>query len=192
MSVLADVLSVLVRLETLESKYPGGLTALSRNLPNATLCCDGRIVRVGFMMSEDALAFVAHLQHAGLKFFDEQGYVDIAMTHQEKGLLRPCDWLEFEATPRYSFCWLRGQMPGELNVPEWWEPGQISSLLDVRTLSFLRHENGLDVYLDLKGREQFVARTHGWQPRPVGRLQAAGLWARRTVDRLREFAKRTF
>jgi hypothetical protein len=61
MSVLAEAISVVIRVDAIEHRFPGGLEGLRRTVPNQTFCCDGELARVGFMDPADAEAYVAGL-----------------------------------------------------------------------------------------------------------------------------------
>ena len=57
MAVLVEGISVIVRRDAIESKYDGGWDTFVDNVPNATLCADDEIARVGFMGPADVEAF---------------------------------------------------------------------------------------------------------------------------------------
>ncbi len=58
MAVLVEGISLVVRLEALQEKIPGGWEAFRSSVPNSTLCADGEVARVGFMSPADVEAFV--------------------------------------------------------------------------------------------------------------------------------------
>ena len=123
MSVVAEALSVVIQNATLERSFPDGLDGYRRHCPNATLCSDGRLTRVGFMSPHDVNAFCRSLRDLfGFALVDEQGaFVDIAVVDQMTGPTATCSWLEFEVTAEgVSHCWLSGTPQGELAVPEGW------------------------------------------------------------------------
>ena len=49
MAVIIEGLSVVISVDTIEARYPGGLEAFEANAPNANCCQDGELARVGFM-----------------------------------------------------------------------------------------------------------------------------------------------
>ena len=122
MSVLIEGISVVVRNETLEEKYPGGVVAYCLGCPNQTFCSDGRLTRVGFMVPNDVGFFVRILQKRGLLWADsEKRFRDIAVVDQLAGPTSTCDWLVYERQlegPNYAL--LSGTEPGELAVPRDW------------------------------------------------------------------------
>ena len=48
MAVLVEAISVIARRSAIESKYQGGWPTFTSDVPNATLCSDEKIARVGF------------------------------------------------------------------------------------------------------------------------------------------------
>jgi len=121
-SVLIEGISVVVRNETLEEKYPGGVDAYRLHVPNRTFCTDGVLTRVGFMVPIDVGFWVRILQKRGLLWVDsEKRFRDIAVVDQLAGPTSTCDWLVYERQfdgPNYA--WLSGTEPGELAVPRDW------------------------------------------------------------------------
>lgn len=47
MAVLAEMYGVVVRVRTLDGKYPGGVEAYEHDCPNRTRCSDGEVCRIG-------------------------------------------------------------------------------------------------------------------------------------------------
>ena len=92
--------------------------------------------------------------------FVEDGVVqDIVVLDQHRGPTAQCDWIGFnQNADGSSIAWLVGHPQGVMAVYDKWTPndmmfrdGQVSE-----TMKFLREEDGLDVYLDLKtGQECF-------------------------------------
>lgn len=85
----------------------------------------------------------------------------------------PCDWVEWGHVPMdgavapLSACRLKGSRQQQLFTPDGWTfEGSLSQSFGFEPLEqlgrryrFLRHENGLDVYLDSEtGREVFAGR----------------------------------
>lgn len=171
MAVIVEVLSVVIRCDAIERAFVGGWDAFRNTpAPNSTLCSDGELIRIGFMAPDDARAYISTLEAAGLIFEREAQAVDLALVEQQRGLLLPAPWLEVGPLHvngcKIMACWLAGQQPGNLAVPAGWKYEESASHhpcvqgeIDDDRFKFLRHENGLDVCLDLRsGREVFVAR----------------------------------
>lgn len=173
MAVLIEAVSVVIRIETIADKYPGGLEQYIKDFPNRTLCMDEDIVRVGFMDSNDAGEFIDSLVSLGFRFVTDEQFDEIAVVIQFEGLGLPCDWLDyinvviFKGDIRVSMCKLKGKPLGKLAFPCGWD---YETSLSKHTLSmssddsdsrmiFLRHENGVDYYLDaLTGKEHWLER----------------------------------
>lgn len=81
------------------------------DIPNATLCSDDDIARVGFLSPTAVEEYIAILKSRGLQFLRDQKSVDIAVVDQERGPTMACDWLEFAQLSfgdrgKVSACWL--------------------------------------------------------------------------------------
>ncbi len=185
MAVLVEAISVIVRRDSIDRSFDGGWRAFVSCVPNATLCTDNQLARVGFMDPKAVGKFVEGLQAAGLVFLESGKCTDIAVVDQERGPTIPCEWLEFAHIPfgksggRVAACWLfEGprlaagvHIPGrstDLATPEGWTlQGSISQRFTFvpnenvgQRLKYLRTESGLDVFLDTStGREVFKPRS---------------------------------
>lgn len=183
MAVLVEAISVIVRRGSIDRSFRGGWEAFKSDAPNATLCTDGEVVRVGFMDPQSVEHFVSHLRAHGLTFMSDGKCADIAVIDQQRGLTNACDWLEFARIPfgqsgeKVAACWLfegprRGfgiHMRGDtldLHTPPGWSfEGSLSHKFtfvqggkEESRLKFLRSENGADVFIDLStGKEVFRA-----------------------------------
>ncbi len=93
-AVLIQGYSVVVRKAMLAAMYPGGTDASARDCPNSTFCADEHVSRVGFMQAGDAERFMAELAAKGLTPTRDGRAEDVALTAQDYGFVRPCDWLE--------------------------------------------------------------------------------------------------
>jgi tetratricopeptide (TPR) repeat protein len=179
MAVLIEAISVVVRREAVEARFAGGMPALLRTIPNQTACGDADLIRVGFMDTSDADAYVDALQAGGLMYRRDDTTVDLAVVIQRKGPTRASPWLEYADIEtdgkKLSVCWLAGtgEQSKRIAVPEGWTyerslskdgPGFMSASLKGDRLKFLRREDGVDVYLDLQTNTELYA----------GRPQIAG------------------
>jgi hypothetical protein len=70
MAVLVADFSVVIRNSAIEQGFPGGLLAFQNACPNKTLCSDGLLTRVGFMMLDDANFFLLRLIAQGLPSYE--------------------------------------------------------------------------------------------------------------------------
>lgn len=174
MAVLIEAISVVIRIETIADKYPGGVEQYINDCPNRTLCMDDEIVRVGFMSSVDAQDYVGSLHRLGLRCLEDDDFDEIAVVDQDDGIIRPCEWLRFakvvifEGDLRISICQVNGSEMHSIAFPAGWN---YEHSLSKRTMVidsengdsrmvFLRHENGLDCFQDrLTGEKVWVGRT---------------------------------
>jgi hypothetical protein len=172
MAVLVEANSIIVRVQAIHNRYAGGWTAFDDSVPNNTLCSDGEVARVGFMDPNDAEAYIGELERRGLTFLRDENSQDIAFAVQNGGITMPCDWLEFgqiDVAPGQSVSavWLKGAASREVICPQNWRyEKSLSRHFAVappahvdKSLKFLRHQDGLDVYQNLlTGEEVFVGR----------------------------------
>jgi hypothetical protein len=167
MGVLVEAISVIVRAETVNALYPGGVAEFEVRAPNRTFCSDGHLVRVGFMARQDVKAFVASLQTRGFAFHDGDAFVDVAVVDQMHGPTARCPWLRTGRHPLgFSVAWLKGTSPSPMAAPMGWEIEQSSKLklhlpddAGERLLPLAR-EGMVEVLLDLEtGKEVRTGRT---------------------------------
>jgi hypothetical protein len=183
MAVLVEAISVIVRRDAIDSKYLGGWDAFEENTPNRTLCMDEHLARIGFMSPTDVESFIKYLESYGLVYLDNEAAQDIAVADQQSGLTAECDWLEFGklgfgSAGKVSACWFfdgpriaagthLSSLSMQLATPVGWEfEGSLSHTFGYtptehfeKILKFLRHEDGLDIYLNtLTGEEERVGR----------------------------------
>ncbi len=184
MAVLVEAISVIIRRDSIVAKYPGGWDSFVDAVPNATLCHDADIARVGFMVPPDIETFISRLTQAGLVFLAHGKAQDLAVVDQQRGLTTDCDWLEFAKLPfgkaggKVSACWFfngprvaagihfRGKAMDLATPPGWSFEESLSHRFGFvptgqvnERLQFLRKDNGVDVYLDREtGKETFVGR----------------------------------
>jgi hypothetical protein len=172
MAVLVEANSVIVLIPAIRDRYSGGWTAFDDSVPNNTLCSDGEVARIGFMDPNDAEAYIGELERHGLTFLRDGKSQDIAFAVQNEGIAVPCDWLEFgqiDVAPNQSVSavWLKGNAGTKVVCPQNWRyerslsrqfavvpPAQVD-----KSLKFLRHQDGLDVYQNLlTGEEVYIGR----------------------------------
>lgn len=172
MAVLAEAISVIVKVEAIQKIFPGGWDAFAKSVGNSTLCADNELARVGFMSPNDAREFIDKLEAQGLKHLNDGQSIDLTVTDQQRGLTGNCDWLEFgriswqgDDDKLVPAARLSSSLSTVLITPEGWkyedslshkftfvEAGHIPEHLD-----YLRTENGLDIYRDIKtGKEVFI------------------------------------
>jgi hypothetical protein len=186
MAVLVEAISAITRRDAINAKYPGGWDAFVSAVPNATLCFDDRIARVGFMIPHDVELFIDRLTQSRLTFLADGKAQDIAVADQQRGLTAECEWLEFGRFPfgseggKVSACWffdgprlaagvhLSGKSMDLATPPDWSFEGSLSDRFgfvpngqEDERLEFLRKEDGVDVFLDREtGKEVCVGRNN--------------------------------
>lgn len=179
MAVLIEAISVVIRAEALVSTFFGGWEGFKHIVPNQALCADNELVRVGFMDPADVELFVTKLVKEGLTFTNDDADidVDIVVVDQLRGPLWKCPWVEFghvnlnqNPTHKVATCRLVGSNVTDVVTPPGWtfedsmsrSFGFVPSEHAAKGPTYLRHENGLDVYLDpITGKEMYVGRTGG-------------------------------
>jgi hypothetical protein len=68
-AVLVEAISVVVRREAIDRSFAGGWDTFVSLVPNATLCTDGQLARVGLTDPKAVERFVNSLKSHGLVFF---------------------------------------------------------------------------------------------------------------------------
>lgn len=145
-----------MRVEALDTLYPGGLDGLEQNSPNRTFCSDGRFARLGFMAFSDARHFISLLEDYGLTYKLSGRCIDISIYSAVDGVEDGCDWVCVDHDQRgFDFAWLAGDDPGPIAAPEHIDLDSFKESLTFHSqeemeehLEFLREENGLRVYRD--------------------------------------------
>ena len=96
MSVLIEAISVIIQRRAIEDRYPGGLSGFLEAQPNAMVCYDDHLVRIGFMDPRDVRDYISQLEARGLVFDPDGGGGDLCFVDQLQGLTGDCDWLVSE------------------------------------------------------------------------------------------------
>jgi len=174
MAVLVEAISIIIRRTTIDEKYPGGWDTFVEKAPNKTLCADKKIARLGFMSPFDVESFINGLEKIGFKYLVNGHASEIAVIDQIKGFTAPCDWLDAghveidNGKHKVAACKLKGCRSKHIIFPEGWEYnkslsreyGFVPNEHMEKSLQFLRHENGIDVYFNrLTGKETYIGRT---------------------------------
>ena len=122
MSVLAEALSVVVRVDTLHVRYPGGLAGYARDCPNASFCCDGHLARIGFLSPHDVDFLLNVLEAHGVVHLAGSVAIDAVVVDQHEGPLSPCLWIEFGTDADGIACCRAPDAPDvALAVPTGWD-----------------------------------------------------------------------
>lgn len=164
MAVLIEAISVVMKAESIVSKYPGGWEQFRKDVPNQTLCTDGELARVGFMTPHDVQCYVGFLESKGLVFQSDGKCLDIAVLDQQRGFTISCDWADFGGifidraqTQKISACRLRGSSLRCVCYPDGWEYENslskdyhfVQNEKVGQELEFIRKEGGVSAYRHL-------------------------------------------
>lgn len=159
MAVLAEVYSVVVRVSTLNGRYPGGVDGYEQDCPNRSFCTDGEVCRVGFMAWADAQAFLESLKRFSIT--SETG--DVAITREDKGLLLESAWLEFNRIDGIPTGKLVDSTVQGLAAPRGWKPGSpriLTTEAELAQRELVADEDGVASYRDPStGDVVYVGRT---------------------------------
>ena len=173
MAVLVEAISIIIRRETIDEKYPGGVDQYIKDSPNGTFCMDEEITRVGFMSPDDVDAFIENLELLEFRCVNDGQYEEIAVVEQLRGFTLPCEWLEildvtlFEGNQKFRVCQIKGSALSGVFCPHGWnyETSLSKRVVMVETdkmderMVFLRQENEWDVYRDkVTGKELYIKR----------------------------------
>lgn len=175
MAILIEAISVVIKRSAIDQKFPSGWEAFVENCPNQTLCADSALARVGFMSPVDVESYVKQLEKIGFIYLQAGEAIDLVVADQQRGLSAKCKWVEFDhvnldsdSSKRVACCQIIGGVEEPLFTPDGWQfEGSLSQTFSFaptehveKSLEFLRHEDGLDVYFNkLTGKEVYLGRT---------------------------------
>ncbi|HTK27153.1 MAG TPA: hypothetical protein VL327_11390 [Pyrinomonadaceae bacterium] len=173
MAVLVEAISVIIKKSAIEREFSQDWNKFVEFVPNETLCADDEIARVGFMVPEDVKSFIEQLENKGIKFLENGEAVEIAVVDQLNGITTNCDWLEYgnillDEKYKVAACRFVGSEVMTLLTPDGWKyenslshnGGYVLPERLRKGFKFLRHQDGLDVYLNtVTGKEVFIGRT---------------------------------
>ena len=94
-AVFIEFISVVICREAIDQRHPAGWDAFVKDVPNRTLCADGRLARVGFMSPADTKAYVDSLERKGLTYLRDGKAVDLVVVDELRGPMVHCDRIEY-------------------------------------------------------------------------------------------------
>lgn len=169
MSVLIECINVIVRNETIEAKFKGGLEQYILDCPNQTFCTDGYISRIGFMAPPDVRQFIEGLERHGFVFLEDGKAMEITVVDYHYGFMQECDWLYLLKNNKgIATCTLIGQDANKFAAPAWWspeEPAQSSMTFipneeENERIQILDSSDGVQTLFDRKtGEVKYMGRT---------------------------------
>lgn len=174
MAVLIEGISVVVRCDIVAGLYPGGVNAFCNDVPNGSLCADGELASVGFMVPADAKQYVEFLGERGIRYHNDNQACDLVVVDQRSGLRARCTWASFGTTywnddPScpIAVCQAIPTKIDRVVVPNGWVfPRSLSASHQFvgsdelpKSLRIVRRDDVTDVYLDEEtGNELYVRR----------------------------------
>lgn len=159
MGVYASAYSVVVKNETVEIVYPGGLGGYAKDAPNATFCTDGHLSRIGFMDHNAVEDFIEPLIELGF-YANTDGGQDIAVVLQEKGVVSKTSWASYTCVDGVPVCYLTQNRPDPIAFPRHGSAEKLTYIdsEDICWYRFIERADGLDVWEDIRsGKRQYTA-----------------------------------
>jgi hypothetical protein len=122
MSIVIEAWTLVVRIDAVQSRYPGGVEAFLRSVPNRSFHRDTHLAGVSFFTFEEVQGFGLDIQaKSGLGAFIHGAWQHMVPTDQVDGVPSTCDWLEVEKHPEgFTHCWLKGTEAGEVAARDGW------------------------------------------------------------------------
>jgi hypothetical protein len=175
MALLAEGISVVIKRVAINKKYPGGWYGFVKDVPNETLCNDDNIARVGFMTPLDVRNYIECLEGYGFQHMVNDDATDMVVVDQLRGLCGKCNWLEViyffiddDRKKKVTACQIVGDDSRDMYSPDGWDfESSLSNqyafvpcVQEDKSVKYLGHENGLDVYLNvLTGESVYMGRS---------------------------------
>ena len=148
MTIAVIALSVIVPLETIRRRWPGGELAYEASVPNQSFRTDGQLAAVEFAMPSEVGWWTDEvLADQGITYLRDGRAVDAIVVDSRQGPCAPCDWVGFERPGAWGLVTAVGSAPGTPLGPEGWSPSDVPP-------TFISNE-------ELGGRARFVALQDG-------------------------------
>ena len=126
MAVLVEAISVVVRADRLLARM--AWDDFVTMVPNATLCADDELVRVGWTGSRRGPTIYHRLEETGLRYLENGASVDMIVIDQQRGPMAQCEMIEVGAIPfgpreghAVSAARLVGSSRRQLLTPDGWQ-----------------------------------------------------------------------
>ena len=146
------------------------------NLKSVTNALDFLNVKYKIITNpDDVKKFIEDLKDYGIIYLKNGKSHDLVVVDQIYGFASDCDWAEFgtidwdgDPNKEISACRIKESRIDQVITPEGWEYENslsknykfVRSSEKNEKVVFLRHEDGLDVYIDLEtGKEVFIGRS---------------------------------
>ena len=155
MGVYASAYSVVVKNETVEIIYPGGLSGYAKDAPNATFCTDGHLSRIGFLNHNAVETFIEPLIELGF-YASTDGGQDIAVVSQEEGVVSKTPWASYTCIDGVPVCYLTRSRPEPIAFPRHGSSEKLTYIDtgDICWYRFIEHADGLDEWEDIRSEKR--------------------------------------
>jgi hypothetical protein len=128
MAVLIEATSVIIRTEAVSTRVAGGWERFMAAVPTERVCSDDELISVMLIDPPEVTAYADSLKDLGLAFDWEGEPLDVAFADQKRGLITPCDWVEFSTVnigiggtgPTVAIARMAGSNSHELRLPSGW------------------------------------------------------------------------
>jgi hypothetical protein len=127
MAVLVEGICLLLRCDSVERLYPGGVASLAAACPAEAVCADDDLMALTFDDSDAAEDYLAELEQFGFRHLRHDMAVDAVLADPFVGPVSPCGWAEYgqatvesNADMRVATCAMPGTDTDQLCVPKGW------------------------------------------------------------------------
>src|SRR5262245_20492078 len=139
MAILIEAATVVIKVASLNARFPGGLAAFEQRAPTSTYRSDGVVAGISFMVPADAWFFVRSLTAHGFVDPSATSSSDVAVVEQNDGFLAPCDWLNLDLTTftlpdgrsgAAVMAWVGDTLPTTFTAHPRWTPNAMQPIRD--------------------------------------------------------------
>jgi hypothetical protein len=127
MAVLVEGVCLLLRCDSVNRLYPGGVAALADECTAQAVCADEELMALTFEDSDAAEEYLAELEQYGFRHLHNDMAVDAVLADPHLGPISPCGWAEYgqaaidsDETKRVAICSMPGAEVSDLCVPKGW------------------------------------------------------------------------
>jgi len=127
MAVLIEATSVIIRTEAVSTRVAGGWERFMAAVPTERVCSDDELISVMLIDPRGhRLRGFPERSGAGIRLGGRT--LDVAFADQKRGLITPCDWVEFSTVnigiggtgPTVAIARMAGSNSHELRLPSGW------------------------------------------------------------------------
>ncbi len=124
MAVVCQGFNVIIKVDTLNQKYPWWVEWYRLNVPNKTFCSDWKLTRVGFMRSQDVGTWIEYLESNWLIFAPNDEAIDICVVDETEWPTTKCVWIDqYLIKDEFSYVCLAEEEDNNVIFPEWFIKG---------------------------------------------------------------------